>query len=152
MDQLDRLERDVVINAPIERVWELVKMPGWWIGEGDDEQHAGQHRYREGDYDVVEDPLHGRFPILTVALDPPGYAAFRWTFGADRELPTEANSTLVEFRLTDAGGSTRLGVVESGFASLPLADEERRRQYDGNVEGWAIELAYARRAAEAVNA
>ncbi len=28
----DRIERQVTINAPLERVWRLVSEPGWWIG------------------------------------------------------------------------------------------------------------------------
>lgn len=145
----DRIEREVVINAPLERVWEFVKVPGWWVGEGYDVN--GSTRRREGDIDVLEDPRYGRFPITTVALDGPRYAAFRWRPDASPETPTARTSTLVEFRLTEADGGTRVQVAESGFGALPMTEDALRRQYEDNVEGWSIELDYLRRQAEAVS-
>lgn len=158
----DRIEREISINAPIARVWELVSVPGWWIGDGSDDQAARQRRSREGDLDIIEDPEHGRFPIATVALESPVYAAFRWTFGPDREALTAGNSTLVEFHVSETGGRTIVRVVESGFATLrstatgtdhPLmSDDERRQQRDDNIEGWGIELSYLQRRTESVEA
>lgn len=45
-----------------------------------------------------------------------------------------------------------LTVVETGFAALPGTELERREKYDGNVEGWAIEMALAKSHLEAVDA
>ena len=34
------------------------------------------------------------------------------------------------------GDATRLRVVETGFASLAATDDQRRSNYDDNVDGW----------------
>jgi len=145
----DKIEREVVINATIEGVWELVKVPGWWVGEGYDVN--GPSRHREGDVDVLEDPRYGRFPITTVTLDKPRYAAFRWNPSSSSEISTERQSTLVEFRLSEAANGTRLQVVESGFGALRMTEEALQRQFEDNVDGWGMELDYLRRQAEAVS-
>ncbi|MFD9663074.1 hypothetical protein ACFWAY_15825 [Rhodococcus sp. NPDC059968] len=31
----DRIEREIQIDAPIERVFRLVSEPGWFIGDGE---------------------------------------------------------------------------------------------------------------------
>ena len=46
--------------------------------------------------------------------------------------------TYVEFTLEPAGASTRLTVVETGFAQAP--EDSYRKAYDGNTRGWASEL------------
>ena len=30
----DTIEREIFIAAPVEKVWELVSVPGWWINDG----------------------------------------------------------------------------------------------------------------------
>ena len=27
----DRIEQQIVIHAPLDRVWDLVSVPGWWV-------------------------------------------------------------------------------------------------------------------------
>lgn len=54
-------------------------------------------------------------------------------------------STLVEFWIEErADGGVVLRVAESGFEGLDRSAEERRRMFDENTEGWAIELGFAR--------
>lgn len=127
----DRIEREIRIDAPMERVFSLVSEPGWWIEDGPQRTVT-----REGDVTVVELPQHGRFPVLPVSSDAPRHVAFRG--GAPGQDP--ADGTLVEFFLSESGGCTLLRVVESGFD--PAEDEH------GRVEGWGIELAAAKGRAE----
>ncbi|MGH3357913.1 MAG: ATPase [Nocardioidaceae bacterium] len=142
-DSKDRIERQIDIDANAERVWDLVSRPGWYINDGSIEDVRVE---RVGDADVVHHPKHGTFPIRTVTLDPPRYAAFRW-------VPTEGHadldnspSTLVEFWVDDrAGGGVTLKVVESGFDSLSGTAEDRRKALDGNTEGWETELLVAKK-------
>jgi uncharacterized protein YndB with AHSA1/START domain len=138
LDSLDRIERQIDIAAPAERVWELIARPGWFINDGaviDNEVE------RVGDVDVVTDPVHGRFPIRTERLDRPRYAAFRWLSGEPGPDLGARGSTLVEFWVEDrVTGGVTLRVAESGFATLPVSEEERRRQLEENTEGWGIEL------------
>jgi uncharacterized protein YndB with AHSA1/START domain len=46
--------------------------------------------------------------------------------------------TYVEFTLEPVGDSTRLTVVETGFAQL--SDEVHRKEHDDHTKGWASEL------------
>ncbi|WP_218593433.1 SRPBCC domain-containing protein [Pseudonocardia oceani] len=128
----DRIEREIRIDAPIERVFALVSEPGWWIEDGPERTVT-----REGDVTVVELPRHGRFPVVTVSADAPHHLAFRG--GGPGQTAEEG--TLVEFHLTEDGGGTLLRVVESGFgAGADIAGDE---------QGWEHELAAARGRAEA---
>src|SRR4051794_41375521 len=68
-------------------------------------------------------------------VEPPRLFSFRWALG-------EAGWTLVEFSLAAEGDATRLTVVESGFADLAGADDDKQRHYDGHLRGWEIELGH----------
>jgi hypothetical protein len=48
-------------------------------------------------------------------------------------------TTLVEFQLEDAGGGSRLTVVESGFDRLPAA--RRAEAFRMNEGGWSEQMA-----------
>lgn len=137
----DRIEREILIDAPIDRVWELVSQPGWWIGDGD---RSGHVVTREGDLVVVDDPRYGRFPLLPVAADAPHHVAFRGSAEVN-QVPGEGTSTLVEFFLTETPGGTLLRVVESGFASLTMPAAQRAEAVEGNTRGWELQLAIAER-------
>ncbi len=140
----DRIEREIQIDAPIERVWRLVSEPSWWIGDGD---RSGHVVTREGDLVVVEDPRYGRFHLVAVSSDAPRHLSYRGASAPD-PAPGEGTSTLVEFFLTEQVGSTLLRVVESGFESLAMAAERRAAAVEENIEGWELQLGFARREAE----
>lgn len=151
MDVQDKVEREITINAPIERVWELVSEPGWWISD-DAGDRSGQRRWREGDLEIIEDARYGRFPVLTVASEPPRYVSFRGAMSRPGEEPmlNEGNSTLVEFWLTEQDGGTLLRVVESGFAAIAAAagDEKPFFTPEENSKGWEQELGILKSLAE----
>ncbi|WP_211878457.1 ATPase [Pseudarthrobacter albicanus] len=138
----DSIERQIDIDAPIGRVWQLVSEPGWWINEGE----IREHRLEERDgLTVVHDATHGVFSISTVEFREPTFASFRWEPGSvPGDKRAEGKQTLVEFFLEERPGGVTLKVVESGFAALPLSEEDRVKAFNGNTEGWRIELAAAR--------
>jgi uncharacterized protein YndB with AHSA1/START domain len=139
VDELDRIDRSIDIDAPAERVWGLISQPGWWINSGTiDPDQAIERDENDDDVVVVHHEEHGDFRIRTVELDQPRYAAFRWLSGEDTA------GTLVEFRVEDRPGGVVLRVVESGFSSLSNDRSTWLKAREGNVEGWAIELAAAR--------
>lgn len=140
---VDRVEREIFIEAPVERVWGLVSQPGWWIGDGD---RSGHVITREGEVFVVDDPRYGRYPVLPVSAEAPRYASFRSCEAP--QAPDESNSTLVEFFLTEKDGGTLLRVVESGFAALAMSAEQRAATIEGTTEGWAFQLGVAKRDTE----
>lgn len=147
-NELDRIEREIRIDAPLERVWDLVSAPGWWINDGSE---VAQDVERVApDRVLVHDPAYGDFAVATVALERPRYAAFRGYLGADAQKRTgdlgPGASTLVEFFLQDAGGEVILRVVESGFATLAEDARALRAMIESNSAGWEEELALAARA------
>ncbi|MET0694044.1 MAG: ATPase [Propionibacteriaceae bacterium] len=137
-DELDRIEREITIDAAASRVWTLIAEPGWYINDGKIIDHRIEP---SGDVDIVHDPVHGAFAIRTVTLDEPRYAAFRWL--TDATKPDSA-STLVEFWIEETSPtSVVLKVAESGFASLPGDAASRRKQLEDNTSGWKLELGLA---------
>lgn len=136
---MDSVERSIVIDAGLERVWDLVTRPGWWINDGEVVDHRIE---RDGDRYRVHDPTCGEFEIRTVTLEPRTYAAFRWrSDGESRSV--DGPTTLVEFWLDDHGdGSVTVRVVESGFSALDSPEEARR----ANDKGWRQELGALARA------
>ncbi len=129
----DRIEREILIDAPIELVWRLVSEPGWWIGDGDRSHQIVTH---VGDLVVVDDPRYGRWSVLPVSSQAPHHVSYRWPVVAGQPLEP-ATSTLVEFFLSEHGDGTRLRVVESGFASLDRAGRRPGGQRRGQDRGLA---------------
>ena len=138
----DRIDRQIDIDAPAERVWDLVSRPGWYINLGSIVSNPVIRR--EGEVDVVSHQQHGDFRFHTVSLEPPRYVAFRW-IGEPNELSSQP-STLVQFWIEDRpGGGVTLKVAESGFSSLGRDTAEWLQQREGNDAGWRDELQAARR-------
>lgn len=130
----DRIERETLIAAPMERVWSLVAQPGFWVGE---DTGLADVTAREGESMIANNPEHGDFPVRVETVTPPTYLAYRWVSAYPGEELREANSTLVEFTLTQEGDKTRLRVVESGFAALPGDEELRSSTIADHTTGWA---------------
>jgi uncharacterized protein YndB with AHSA1/START domain len=132
----DRISREVVIDAPPEKVWAIVTEPRhvarWFSDEAEIE-------LRPGGAMLLTWHGHGAYRGRVEAVEPPRRFAFRWLRREDNE-PGEGTSTFVEFLLERAGGGTRLRVVESGFDRLNWGEEERARYAGENTEGWAHEL------------
>jgi uncharacterized protein YndB with AHSA1/START domain len=141
----DQIERQIDIDADASRVWELISRPGWWINEG---TIVDRDFDPNADINVIHHVTYGAFRIQTVTLDSPRHAAFRWLGGEnDDETSPNGGSTLVEFWIDDRDdrdGGVTLRVRESGFASLDVSDEARRKNIDENTKGWEQELTAAK--------
>ncbi|TFV62481.1 UNVERIFIED_ORG: ATPase [Bacillus sp. AZ43] len=145
LDDLDRVARQIDIDAPAARVWDLVVRPGWYINDGTVDPDPDL-RY-EGDVAVVAHPTLGEFRFRTVRLDKPRYAAFRWLGTPFRN---SSEGTLVEFWVDErAGGGVTLRVVESGFSTLSEDPAVWLKEREGNARGWTDELAAAKAFVEA---
>lgn len=129
----DRIEREILIEASMERVWAMVTEPGFWV---DDEAPGSGAVAKEGDSMVAKNAECGDFPVRVEKVDPPAYVAYRWASAFPGQELRADNSTLVEFTLTREGDKTRLRVVESGFAALPGSEELRRTAIEHNRSGW----------------
>ena len=133
----DRIEREVLIAAPLERVWSLVAEPGFWVA---DKASLPGTAAIEGESMMAKNAEYGDFPVRVEKVEPPTYLAYRWASAVPGEDLREDNSTLVEFTLTPEGDKTRLRVVESGFAALAGSEELRRQAVKDNGGGWPKEL------------
>ncbi|MEU3714013.1 SRPBCC family protein [Streptomyces catenulae] len=146
----DRIEREITVAAPVERVWAVLTEPehvGSWFGQGTptpvDLRPGGVMHLDHGPY--------GRFPVVFVTVEPPHRLSYRWASGHPGETATEDNSTLVEFTLAPEGGGTRLRVTESGFAALP-APGSAGATYESHAEGWSGQVENIRRYTERLTA
>jgi uncharacterized protein YndB with AHSA1/START domain len=128
----DAIEREIFIKAGIDHVWSLVSKTGFWVGEVVHfDNTAG-----EGETVVIETDKYGSYPVLVSRLDAPRYAAYRWASAFPGEPPTDSNSTLVEFTLSEREDGVLLQFRESGFASVTGGI----KKYEDNVEGWTFQL------------
>ena len=126
----DSIEREVLIAAPIERVWDIVTTPehmGRWFGD------AGAER--DGDVIKMHWEKYGEVELRIVRDDAPSAFAYRWDANV-----AGVGDTLVEFTLATEGDRTRVTVVESGWTQLRTDATEQARLREGNTRGWAAEL------------
>ena len=142
----DRIEREIVIDASLDRVWQLVSEPGWWVpttAELPDVRTPGHRTVRESE-------KWGRFEVEVVTMQPQTYAAFRWASQFPGQPLKEGNNTLVEFFVKPAqdAGAVSVTVVESGFAGLDADEAVRKAGVKGNTEGWTLEMADLKKRAE----
>jgi uncharacterized protein YndB with AHSA1/START domain len=141
----DRIERETLIAAPLERVWSLVAQPGFWVAE---EASLPGTVAREGESMVAKNAEYGEFPVRVEKVEPPTYLAYRWASAFPGAELRENNSTLVEFTLSPDGDKTRLRVVESGFAALAGSEELRSKAVEDNTGGWPQVLDALKKRAE----
>lgn len=64
----DRIERETLIAAPLERVWSLVAQPGFWVA---DKASLPGTVAREGESMVAKNAEHGDFPVRVEKVEPP---------------------------------------------------------------------------------
>src|SRR3954462_2744470 len=108
----DQIERETVINAPVERVWNLITEAehlGRWFGDA-----GAEIDLRPGGAMALRWAEHGTQRGRVVDVEPCSRFSYRWAPFRDPggEEPEEGNSTLVEFTLHREGDVTRLRVVE----------------------------------------
>src|SRR6478735_444769 len=128
-----RIERETLIAAPLERVWSLVTEPGFWVADPASLQGTVAE---EGESVLAKNAEYGDFPVRVEKVEPPTYVAYRWASAFPGQELREDNSTLVEFTLTPEGDKTRLRVVESGFEALTGSEELRTQALKDNSGGW----------------
>jgi uncharacterized protein YndB with AHSA1/START domain len=132
-----RIERDILIDAPPEVVWDVLTeaehIAGWFSDSAQIDLRPGGEAIFI--WSEQRHTVHGR--VETV--EPPRFFSFRWIREPGTEVG-EGNSTLVEFTLSEDGEGTRLRVVESGFPELEGPDDEKAEYAEGHREGWAREL------------
>jgi uncharacterized protein YndB with AHSA1/START domain len=145
----DRIEKQVVLRAPLERVWRAISDAdefGQWFGvrfDGPFVQGAsvtGVITPTTVDNEVAkaQEPYAGQADTWQiVAVEPQRRLAFRWHPYAAAEPDIDYSqepTTLVEFTLDETADGVLLRIVESGFDAIPA--ERRAEAFEGNSEGW----------------
>jgi uncharacterized protein YndB with AHSA1/START domain len=132
-----RIEREILIEAPVDVVWAVVTDPehisGWFSDSVELDLTPGGEVLLQWDG-------RGGVPGRVERVERPHLFSFRWAVGPD--VPGEEHWTLVEFRLSAEGDSTRLTVVESGFRDLAGPDDEKQQHVDSHTRGWKLELGH----------
>ena len=136
----DTIERSIDIAAPLDRVWDLVTEPGWWVPT----DHPVTAERTPGAVVVRESEQWGRFPVEVVDLRPRTYAAFRWSPSYPGGELTPGRTTLIEFTVTPTDDGARVDVKESGFAALDATDDVKASSIQNNSDGWTAQLAALR--------
>lgn len=149
MTYQDEIRRDMVLSAPIERVWAAITQPeqlSKWFGT-----HTQFDGLKAGAAIVFgwgDDHFRG----VIEEVSPPNRFVYRWnSYHKDSSVPFETlPTTRVTFTLNTVPEGTRLLLVESGFNSLPK--ENRAKDYQDNSTGWTAELNDLREYLEAAQA
>ena len=124
-----QIEKEILIEAPIDDVWQIVTEPRqitqWFAKECELDRENGRLTFESGQ----------TFYLHVVAFEPPHRFAYRWLREQGARAQPE-NSMLVEFLLQAEGGNTRLRVVESGFDEVDWTDEAKSKYFDDHKRGW----------------
>lgn len=148
MNRTNQIVKQVVLNAPLERVWHAITDSdafGTWFGaevEGDFEAGTrlrAKIRPTRVDPEIArhQAPYDGMEFILAVErIEPMRLFSFRWHPGGGEAGPDtpDAEMTRVEFALEEAAAGVRLTITESGFERVPLA--RRAKAIADNTGGW----------------
>ena len=149
MTSTDRIEKEIVLRASRGRVWRALT--------DTDEFNAWFNVKLEGAFAVgksVRGPLmikgytHVTMEVIVEAMEAERRFAYRWhPYAVDPKVDYSGEPmTLVEFRLDDVPGGTKLSVVESGFDQLPA--HRRDEAFRMNDAGWKAQLENVRKYVE----
>lgn len=147
---MDRIEKDVVLRAPLARVWSAIadhRSFGTWFGVAIDGPFVAGKPVTaritptkvDAEVAAMQKPYEGMAAEWHIeAIEPMRRFAFRWhPFAIEPGVDySQEPMTLVTFELEAKGeDQTRLRITESGFDKIPLA--RRAKAFAANEGGWA---------------
>ena len=137
----DRIEKQILLQAPQSRVWHALTDAGefgtWFRVDLDGHFRPGQRLTGRITHPGYE---HITMEILVERMDAETLFSYRWhPYAVDPAVDyAQEPTTLVEFRLEPKEGGTLLSVVESGFDRIPAS--RRDEAFRMNERGWAGQL------------
>lgn len=140
----DRIEKRVLLRAPVARVWQALTDAeefGKWFGVAFSNRHMFAPGVRIQAQITSEGYEHMVFDATIERIEPERLFSWRWPLDPidpDQDYPDES-TTLVVFELEEVAEGTRLTVVESGFDRIPL--DRRAAAYRENDGGWEAQMA-----------
>ncbi|HET9636284.1 MAG TPA: SRPBCC family protein [Gemmatimonadaceae bacterium] len=137
MTSTDRIEKKVVLRAPIDRVWRAIsdsKQFGEWFRVRLDEPFAAGKKVK-GKI-TVPNYEHIQFEMEIERIQPQTYFSYRWhPYAIDPKTDySKEPTTLVEFQLAEVKEGTVLTITESGFDKIPAS--RRAEAFRSNDNGW----------------
>ncbi|MGU7779168.1 SRPBCC family protein [Burkholderia sp. PU8-34] len=155
--QSDRIEKQTLLPAPLDRVWEAVSNAGefgkWFGVTFDGPFVAGQRLFGritpttvDADIAKAQEPYAGAvFEIVIDRVEPKRLFSFRWhPFAINPSIDYSSEPmTLVTFALDEQPDGTRLTLTESGFDALFA--ERRAKAYEMNDQGWTAQMMLIRK-------
>lgn len=134
----DRIERSVLIQAPLSRVWQALSSAeefGNWFGVALKGKTFAAGQRVQGNI-TITGYEHVVFDVLVERMEPQKLFSFSWhPYAVDPAIDySKEPTTLVVFELKEAGGGTLLSVVESGFDKIPAG--RRAEAFRMNSGGW----------------
>ena len=141
MASTDRIEKTIQLRAPVSRVWRALtdaeEFGAWFRVKLESAFAVGATVRGRITYPGYE---HLKMEVQVERMDRERLFSFRWHPAAiDPGVDYTAEpATLVEFRLEDVAGGTRLTVVESGFDCIPAS--RRAEAFRMNDEGWSEQM------------
>jgi uncharacterized protein YndB with AHSA1/START domain len=137
----DRIEKEILLEAPRARVWRALTDPaefGAWFGV----KLSG--RFVPGEH--ISGPItspgyeHVTWDAIVERMEPERLFSYRWhPYAIEPGVDYSGEErTLVEFTLEERGAGTFLRLVESGFDKVPPA--RRLKAWEMNDGGWAEQM------------
>jgi uncharacterized protein YndB with AHSA1/START domain len=143
---LTRIDRQITINAPIERVFraltDAAELSSWFQVRIEGTLSPNRDVWMTS---VHPDHAGQRFRVRIAAVEPPRRLVWQWHPGeVDPNVDySREPMTTVTFTLEPSNGGTRLTVSETGFDEITLA--RRAKVYQDNSQGWAEVLVWLQR-------
>jgi uncharacterized protein YndB with AHSA1/START domain len=136
---LTKIERSVFIQAPRARVWraitDVAEFSNWFQVKARGVFAPGARVEMTSTYPGYEGIS---WFVVVEDVKPETSFSWRWHPGS-KEPPPDEPMTVVEFRLSEESGGTRVTVIESGFDQISLA--RRAKVFEENTQGWEAQLA-----------
>ena len=153
----DRIEKQVVLRAPMDRVWRAISDSqefGRWFGVRIDGPFVAGTSVTatitgttvdEEVADLQRPHAGARATWQIVAVEPSRRLAYRWhPFAVDADVDYAVEpTTLVEFTVSPTLDGVLLSIVESGFDAIPAA--RRSAAFEANSGGWAKQVELVRK-------
>lgn len=126
-DQVADIQKRVVLNAPIQKVWEAVSsaegLSAWFM--------PNDFKAEEGHEFTIQSPF-GPSPCKVLEVNPPNKLSFLW----------DVSGWVVSFELKELEAKTELTLVHSGWKKsdeiIPKAEEKSSIIRDRMDQGWEM--------------
>ncbi|WP_040853815.1 SRPBCC family protein [Phyllobacterium sp. YR531] len=138
---LDRIEKNIELNAPIEKVWHALTdyqaFGEWFRVKIEKPFVVGEVSTGYITYPGYE---HVKWQVTIKAMDAPHLFSFTWhPYAIDPDVDYSGEApTVVEFHLKATENGTHLRGIESGFDAIPT--HRRNEAMRANEGGWEEQM------------